>query len=104
MSGTAPDARGGDRPHHRLMIKRLLIAATLLAALGGTSRAQADQPVTETVLGAGAIAGPFSFYISPTADVVVAKAVVQPGGNVGWHYERGAVAAVVQSGTLTLYD
>jgi quercetin dioxygenase-like cupin family protein len=36
--------------------------------------------------------------------VVIAEATVPPGASFGWHYHRAAVAAVVKSGTLTLYD
>ena len=42
--------------------------------------------------------------VSKPADVVVAQATVPPGASFGWHYHRAAVAAVIKSGTLTLYD
>jgi PPP family 3-phenylpropionic acid transporter len=42
--------------------------------------------------------------IGVVAGVVVAKATVPPGASFGWHSHRAAVAVVVKSGTLTLYD
>ena len=93
-------------------IKRLLIAAALLTALGATSAALATSasPISEKVLGAAGISQPYTIPVTKPADVVLAKATVPPGASFGWHssfgwhYHRGAVVVVVNSGTLTLYD
>jgi quercetin dioxygenase-like cupin family protein len=87
-------------------MKRILIAAALLAAVGATSAAlgAGASPITEKVLGAASIAQPYTIAATKPADVVVAKATVPPGASFGWHYHRAAVVVVVKSGTLTLYD
>lgn len=87
-------------------MKRLLIAAALLLALGATSAALATSapPITEKVLGAAGISQRYTIHVTQPADVVVAQATVPPGASFGWHYHRAAVAVVVKSGTLTLYD
>ena len=87
-------------------MKRILIAAALLTALGATSAAlgAGASPITEKVLGAAGIAQPYTIAATKPADVVVAKATVPPGASFGWHYHRAAVVVVVKSGTLTLYD
>lgn len=87
-------------------MKRLLIVAALLAALGTTAAAlAADGPtVTENVLGAASVSQRYTIAVHKPADVVFAKATVPPGASFGWHSHRAAVAAVVKTGTLTLYD
>jgi quercetin dioxygenase-like cupin family protein len=87
-------------------MKRLLITPALLTALGTTSAAlgAGPAPITEKVLGAAGISQPYTIPVSKPADVVVAKATIPPGASFGWHYHRAAVAVVVKSGTLTLYD
>jgi quercetin dioxygenase-like cupin family protein len=87
-------------------MKRLLILAALLAALGTTPAALATDtaPITEKVLGAANISRRYTIEVTKPADVVVARATVPPGASFGWHYHRAAVAVVVTSGTLTLYD
>ena len=87
-------------------MKRILIAAALLTAVGATSAAlgAGASPITEKVLGAAGIAQPYTIAATKPADVVVAKATVPPGASFGWHYHRAAVVVVVKSGTLTLYD
>ena len=87
-------------------MKRLLIIGALAATLATTAAAlAADGPaITEKVLGAASISHPYRFHVRKPADVIVAKATVPPGASFGWHSHRAAVAAVVKSGTLTLYD
>ena len=87
-------------------MKRLLITAALLTALGTTSVAlgAGPAPITEKVLGAAGISQPYTIPVTKPADVVVAKATVPPGASFGWHYHRAAVVVAVTSGTLTLYD
>jgi quercetin dioxygenase-like cupin family protein len=87
-------------------MKRLLIIAALVAGLGTTTAALASShpKITEKVIAAGGVAQPYAIDVANPADVVVAKATVPAGASFGWHSHRSAVAVVVQSGTLTLYD
>jgi quercetin dioxygenase-like cupin family protein len=87
-------------------MKRVLITAALLMALGTTSAALASgtAPITEKVLGTAGISQRYSIQVTRPADAVVAQATVPPGASFGWHYHRAAVVVVVKSGTLTLYD
>jgi quercetin dioxygenase-like cupin family protein len=87
-------------------MKRLLIVAVLLGALGTTAVALAagGPPITEKVLGAASVSQPYTIDVRKPGDVVVAKATVPPGASFGWHSHRAAVAVVVKTGTLTLYD
>ena len=87
-------------------MKRLIIAAVLVGALGTTAVALAagHPKISEKVLGAASVAQPYTFEVQQPGDVVVAKATVPPGASFGWHSHRAAVVAVVKSGTLSLYD
>jgi quercetin dioxygenase-like cupin family protein len=87
-------------------MKRLIIITALLGALGvvGASLAAGPAPITEKVLGAATITQRYHIDVRKPADVVVAKATVPAGASFGWHTHRSAVAVVVVSGTLTLYD
>ena len=88
-------------------MRRLFAALALIGAFGTTAVALASSnggKITEKVLAAGAIADPYTIDVTKPGDVIVAKATVPPGASFGWHSHRAAVAAVVKSGTLTLYD
>src|SRR5438067_1930221 len=87
-------------------MKRLLITAALLTALGATTAALAASasPITEKVLGAARIPQRYAIVVTKPADVVIAQATIPPGASFGWHYHRAAVVVVLKSGTLTLYD
>ena len=87
-------------------MRRFLITAALLAALGAATAALATSAprITEKVLGAAGISQRYTINVTKPADVVVARATVPPGASFGWHYHRAAVVVVVKSGTLTLYD
>lgn len=87
-------------------MKRLIIIVALLGATTATAAALAagGHPITEKVLGAAGISHGYTIDVKKPADVIVAEATVPPGASFGWHYHRAAVAAVVKSGTLTLYD
>jgi quercetin dioxygenase-like cupin family protein len=87
-------------------MKRLLTIIALAAGCGTSAAAFASShpKITEKVVASGAVAQPYAIDVAKPADVVVAKATVPPGASFGWHSHRSAVAVVVQSGTLTLYD
>jgi quercetin dioxygenase-like cupin family protein len=87
-------------------MRRLMIITALLGALGTTAAALAAgaAPITEKILGAASISQRYNIDVRKPADVIVAKATVPPGASFGWHSHRAAVAVVVVSGTLTLYD
>ena len=78
-------------------MRRLMIIAALLGALGTTTAALAagGAPITEKVLGAASISQHYNIDVRKPADVVVAKATVPPGASFGWHSHRAAVAVVV---------
>ena len=87
-------------------MKRLLIVAALIAALGSSAAALAagGPTITEKVLAAASVSQHYTIGVRKPADVVYAKATIPPGASFGWHSHRAAVAVVVKSGTLTLYD
>jgi quercetin dioxygenase-like cupin family protein len=86
-------------------MKRLIIASLVaVVAVTGVALAAGGPAITEKILGAGSISHGYNIHVRKPADVVVAKATVPPGASFGWHYHRAAVAVVVKSGTLTLYD
>ena len=88
-------------------MKRLIIIAALLGVLAVATTAALGAgagPITEKILGAATIAQRYHIDVRKPADVVVAKATVPAGASFGWHSHRAAVAVVIVSGTLTLYD
>ena len=87
-------------------MRRLFVIPALLGALGmtGAALAAGNSPITEKILGAASISDSYTIDVNKPGDVVVAEANVPPGASFGWHSHRAAVAAVVKSGTLTLYD
>ena len=87
-------------------MKRLLIAAVVAVGIAAATAtlALAHPKITEKIVAAGSVAQPYSIDVTKPADVVVAKATVPAGASFGWHSHRSAVAVVVQTGTLTLYD
>ena len=39
-----------------------------------------------------------------SADIAIAKVVIEPGGSTGWHHHPGVTLVSVASGTVTEYD
>ena len=39
-----------------------------------------------------------------SADIAIAKVVIEPGGTTGWHHHPGVTLVSVASGTVTEYD
>ena len=87
-------------------MKRLLIVAALIAALGSSAAALAagGPTITEKVLAAASVSEHYTIGVRKPADVVYAKATIPPGASFGWHSHRAAAVVAVTSGTLTLYD
>jgi quercetin dioxygenase-like cupin family protein len=88
-------------------VKRLLIILVLAGTLGtagAVALAAGGPTITEKVLGAASVVDSYKIRVTKPGDVVVARATVPPGASFGWHSHRAAVAVVVKSGTLTLYD
>ena len=87
-------------------MKRLLIVAALIAALGSSAAALAagGPTITEKVLAAASVSQHYTIGVRKPADVVYAKATIPPGASFGWHSHRAAAVVAVTSGTLTLYD
>lgn len=116
---------GWLRPH-RVLIAAAVVAAGVLACRDTTTPKEvsiagvAFDPMSTmgvdfatTVIGRGNL-GPFhinSKYAGyqvelkshDNTDIVVARNVVKPGGNSGWHKHPGPVLVVVQAGAITFY-
>jgi quercetin dioxygenase-like cupin family protein len=90
------------------MMKVLVGALALtLGATGVSFAAKAHKdppPIKARALAAGRVAKPFTVQVTKPADVVDVAVRVPPGASFGWHVHHSAVAAVVISGTLSLYD
>ena len=39
-----------------------------------------------------------------SADIAIAKVVIEPGGSTGWHHHPGVTLVSIASGTVTEYD
>jgi quercetin dioxygenase-like cupin family protein len=63
-------------------------------------------PITRATLGTFAEqnAGIKAESKQHSADVALAKVVIEPGGSTGWHHHPGVGLASVKSGTVTFYD
>jgi len=80
----------------------VLLAASATATAFGARSGQ--PPIFATPLAAATVQQPYSITIRKPGDVIIVRVKVAPGGSFGWHSHRSAVAVVVMSGTLTLYD
>jgi quercetin dioxygenase-like cupin family protein len=78
----------------------LVVAAVLVAAAPSSG---AGTPIVARALGAGTIVNPITVSTKP-GTMAVELITVKPGGNFGWHTHGSAVAVVVTSGTLTVFD
>jgi quercetin dioxygenase-like cupin family protein len=82
---------------------KLLVLAAVAALVGATSSVAAAPPIVGTPLGVGTVKTPLTIQAT-TGHMIVEQIKVAPGGNFGWHTHGSAVAVVVISGTLTVYD
>ncbi|MET9481254.1 cupin domain-containing protein [Streptomyces sp. NPDC006638] len=72
-----------------------------LAVVPSAALATPGSGVTGTILAQGTSDGTLEVKAEGRTDVVVRTITVAPGGSTGWHYHRGQLIVVVQSGTLT---
>ena len=81
-----------------------LVAGT--AALATPPRGQTVIPVTKATLGTFEAEGAGIEVESQqsSADIAIAKVVLEPGGSTGWHHIPGVTLVSVASGTVTEYD
>jgi quercetin dioxygenase-like cupin family protein len=86
------------------MKRKLLVAAALLAALALAAPLYgANPPIVAKLLGGGTAKTPFTLT-AKAGSYIVESIKVNPGGNFGWHTHGSAVAVVITSGTLTVFD
>ncbi|MFJ2646838.1 cupin domain-containing protein [Streptomyces sp. NPDC087420] len=93
----------GWRPHLAGSGRAALVTASVaaLAVVPSAALATPGSGVTGTILAQGTSDGTLKVKAKGRTDVVVRTITVAPGGSTGWHYHRGQLIAVVQSGTLT---
>jgi quercetin dioxygenase-like cupin family protein len=85
-------------------MKRTLVIAVALAALVAAAAAiAAKPPIFAQPQALGSIKTPFTLQVKPGA-MVLDTITIQPGGNFGWHTHGSAVAVIIRSGTLTVFD
>jgi quercetin dioxygenase-like cupin family protein len=85
-----------------MKVKLVVLTAVAALAAAATSFAAAP-PITATPVGVGTLKTPMTLTAKPGA-MVVDLIKIAPGGNFGWHTHGSAVAVVVTSGTLTVFD
>jgi quercetin dioxygenase-like cupin family protein len=84
----------------------LSVLATLVAGVVsvGLALSTPGSGITSAPINArGLVDGKIRMHGNAPADVVFQTITVAPGGQTGWHSHPGPAAAVVKSGTLTLY-
>jgi quercetin dioxygenase-like cupin family protein len=104
----------GKRDRETMMRRAILLVAvgvTVLALVVGAALATPPSGATTTLL-TRATLGKFESQgdgIKVTsqqrsADLAIAKVVIEPGGSTGWHHHPGVGPASVASGAVTFYD
>ncbi len=84
----------------------VLLALVVGAALATPSKDATTTPLTRATLGTFEAKGDGIEVESErrSADIAIAKVVIEPGGSTGWHHHPGVVMVSVASGTVTEYD
>jgi quercetin dioxygenase-like cupin family protein len=82
---------------------KLLGCAMLVALVTAAASTAATPPIVGTPIGVGTLKGPITVNAKPGA-IVVELIKIAPGGDFGWHTHGSAVAVVITSGTLTVWD
>ena len=95
----------------RRAILLVAVGVTVLAVVVGTAlatppRGQTATPLTRATLGIFEAEGDGIEVESQrrSADVAIAKVVLEPGGSTGWHHHPGVTLVSVASGTVAEYD
>jgi quercetin dioxygenase-like cupin family protein len=95
----------------RRAIVLVAVGVTVLALVVGTALAtppsgQTVTPVTKATLGTFDAEGAGIEVESQrrSADIAIAKVVLEPGGSTGWHHIPGVTLVSVASGTVAFYD
>ena len=97
-------SRGNGGSMRRVLF--LLVFAIPLAGMisVGLALSTPGSGITSATINArGLVDGKLRMHGNAPADVVFQTITIEPGGQTGWHSHPGAAAAVVRSGTLTLY-
>jgi quercetin dioxygenase-like cupin family protein len=84
------------------MKTKLLGLAVLAALIAAGAALSASPPIVARAL---AIGQTNAFHVDAKAgSMIIDSLKVNPGGSFGWHTHGSAVAVVIKSGTLTVYD
>ena len=83
-----------------------VLALVVGAALATPPKKATTTPLTRATLGTFAQQNDGIKVESQrtSADIAIAKVVIEPGGSTGWHHHPGVGLASVKSGTVTFYD
>jgi quercetin dioxygenase-like cupin family protein len=95
----------------RRAILLVAVGVTVLALVVGAALATPPSGATTTLI-ARATLGKFEEQNQGieveserrSADLAIARVVLEPGGSTGWHHHPGVGPAAVKSGTVTFYD
>ena len=84
----------------------VLLALVVGAALATPPKDATTTPLTRATLGTFEAKGDGIEAESErrSADIAIAKVVIEPGGTTGWHHHPGVVLVSVKSGTVSEYD
>ena len=84
----------------------VLLALVVGAALATPPKDATVTPLTRATLGKFEAKGDGIEVESErrSADLAIAKVVIEPGGSTGWHHHPGVTLVSVASGTVTEYD
>ena len=84
----------------------VLLALVVGAALATPSKEATVTPLTRATLGNFEAKSDGIEVESEqrSADIAIAKVVLEPGGSSGWHHHPGVTLVSVASGTVTEYD
>jgi quercetin dioxygenase-like cupin family protein len=95
----------------RRAVVLVAVGVTVLALVVGAALATEPSGATTTLI-ARATLGTFEEHNQGieveskqrSADLAIARVVLEPGGSTGWHHHPGVGPAAVKSGTVTFYD
>ena len=84
----------------------VLLALVVGAALATPPKDATTTPITRATLGKFEAENQGIEVASErhSADLAIAKVVIEPGGSTGWHHHPGVGPAAVKSGAVTFYD